>query len=155
MIQFRTIKPDEYPAYREYFIVDYAHEIATNYGQSLEESRLIATKELKDDLPQDVSTPGHHLLCIEKTENGLIGYLWYRLLDEGDTAFILDFMLFEQFRGQGNGKAAMFALEKQLTQIGVKQIKLRVAFTNESARGLYEKVGFHITGYNMNKLLQT
>lgn len=148
------MKPEEFSAYRDYFIVDYAHEIVANYGHTLEESRRIATKSLNEDLSQDVSTPGHHLLCLETTEGELIGYLWYRLMDEGDTAFILDFMLFEKFRGQGKGKAAMVALEKQLKPRGVKQIKLRVAYKNDLARGLYEKVGYNVTGYNMSKLLR-
>ena len=149
------MKPDEFSTYSDYFIVDYADEIAANFDHSLEKSRAIATAELAEDLPQGVATPGHHLLCIETTDNGTIGYLWYRLLDEGNSAFILDFFLFENHRGQGNGKATLAVLEKQLAQQGVQELKLRVAFKNERARHLYEKVGFNITGYNMRKVLPT
>lgn len=148
------MKPDEFSTYSDYFIVDYADEIAANFGHPLEESRTIAAKELADDLPQGVGTPGHHLLCIETSDNGTIGYLWYRLLAEGSSAFILDFYLFDNFRGQGNGRATLAVLEAQLAQQGVEELKLRVAFKNERARYLYEKVGFNITGYNMRKVLQ-
>jgi ribosomal protein S18 acetylase RimI-like enzyme len=82
-----------------------------------------------------------------------MGYLWYKLLDEGETVFIMDFVLFEQFRGLGYGKAALTVLEERLLQSGVGQIKLRVAYDNKRALGLYEKLGFRITGHNMVKVL--
>ena len=154
MITLRTMKAEEFPNYRDYFIVDYAHEIATNYGYTLEKSRAIALRELMDDLPQNVSTPDHFLLCIEKKGADTVGYLWYKLLDNGETVFILDFVLFDNFRGLGYGKATLIALEEKLLQSGVEQIKLRVAFDNTRAFRLYEKLGFKITGYNMVKILE-
>ncbi len=153
MISFRAMKVDEFSSYRDYFIVDYADEISANFGRTLEQSRIIASKELAEDLPQNVSTPNNYLLCIEQNESITIGYLWYKLYDDGATAFILDFVVFKEFRGQGHGKAALLALEEQLAQSGTKQIKLRVAYKNDGAKRLYEKVGFNITGFNMSKLL--
>ena len=152
MIILRPMLADEFPAYRDYFVVDYGNEIAENYGYPLEKSHAIARQELADDLPQTVDTPDHVLLCIETAEAGqLVGYLWYKLLDKGETIFALDFVVFEQFRNKGVGKAAMAAVEKQLAERGVEQIKLRVAFENKGAFRLYENAGFSITGYNMIK----
>jgi len=155
------MKPEEFPRYRDYFIVDYANEMATNYGYPLEESRAIAQKELQDDLPQTVSTPEHYLFCIEETCDAttattghrIIGYLWYQHAANEGSVFILDYVLFEEFRGMGHGKAALIALEVKLRQSGVKEIKLRVAFDNVRAFHLYQKLGFTITGYNMIKRL--
>jgi len=148
------MKTEEFPNYRDYFIVDYAEEIAANFGYSLEKSRAIAAKELREDLPQTVSTPDHTLLCIEKSGDETIGYLWYKSLDQGQTVFILDFVIFATFRGLGYGQAALLALETHLLQANVAQIKLRVAFDNKRALGLYEKIGFNVTGYNMAKSLE-
>ena len=153
MITLRPMKAAEFSGYRDYFVVDYAIEIEANYGYSPEKSRAVAAKELEDDLPQTVLTPENTLLCIEKGDDGLIGYLWYKLFDNGQTAFIYDFIIFEDFRGQGYGKTAVSLLEQQLLQMGVAQIKLRVAFDNDRALGLYKKLDFNITGYNMVKLL--
>lgn len=153
-ITLRAMKAEEFPNYRDYFVIDYAHEIAANYGYTLDKSHAVAQRELADALPKNVSTPGNFLLCIEKRGDGVIGYLWHKLLDNDETAFILDFVLFENHRGLGYGKAALIALEKQLSQSSVEQIKLRVAFDNSPALGLYEKVGFNITGYNMVKTLE-
>ena len=154
MITFRAMKAEEFADYRDYFIVDYADEIAANFGYGLEKSQEIAVKELLDDLPQDVSTRDNFLFCIEENGDRTIGYLWYKLLDDGETVFILDFVLFERFRGLGYGKAALMALEEKLSHSGVEQIKLRVAFDNKRAYGLYENLGFNITGYNMVKNLE-
>lgn len=153
MIILRPMTAAEFPNYRDYFIVDYAHEIAANYGYSPEKSQLIASQELMTDLPQNVSTPHHYLWCIETGSDGTVGYLWYQLLDNGETVFLLDFIVFDQFRGLGYGKAALMLLEKQLAQSTVEQIKLRVAFDNQRAFGLYKKIGFNVTGYNMVKIL--
>jgi ribosomal protein S18 acetylase RimI-like enzyme len=147
------MKTEEFAQYREYFIHDYADEIATNFGHGLEQSRAIALKELNDDLPQDVSTPDHCLLCIEKN-NDLIGYLWYKFLDNRKSVFILDFVVLETFRAKGYGKVSLTVLEEHLAKSGVTQIKLRVAYQNKQALALYEKLGFNITGYNMAKTLK-
>ncbi len=104
------MQAEEFAGYRDYFIHDYADEIAANFGHTLEQSRTIALKELKEDLPQDVATPGHCLLCIENN-NDLTGYLWYKPLEQGETIFILDFVVFEQFRSKGYGTATLTALE--------------------------------------------
>ncbi len=150
-VTLRPMLADEFPAYRDYFVVDYAEEIAINYGFTLEKSHAIARQELASDLPQTIATPDHVLLCIENEDSELVGYLWYRLMDNGETAFGLDFTVFEPFRRKGYGKAAIDMLEKQLLHIGVQQLKLRVAFENKSALRLYETVGFNVTGYNMIK----
>ena len=159
MISLRAMSQDEFPAYRDYFIVDYADEIVANFGYTLEKSRAIAARELAADLPQTTDTPDHSLLCIEQgtrdqTVSETIGYLWYKLIDDGETVFILDFVLFEAFRGLGHGKAALMALEQHLLNSNVEQIKLRVAADNKRALGLYGRIGFSITGYNMVKVLE-
>jgi ribosomal protein S18 acetylase RimI-like enzyme len=148
------MKAEEFTQYRDYFIHDYADEIAANFGHTLEQSRVIARKEFQEDLPQDVSTPDHYLLCIEENNN-LLGYLCYKLLEQEETIFILDFVVFEQFRSKGYGTAALTALEEHLAKSATKQIKLRVAYKNKRALALYEKLGFNITGYNMAKNLKT
>jgi len=154
MISLKPMKAEEFSDYKSYFVVDYAHEIMSNYGYSAEKSHAIAAKELVEDLPQTIDTPDNVLLCIEKTGADTIGYLWYKLLDAGESVFILDFMLFEDFRGKGFGKATLIALEEKLSQSGVEQIKLRVAFDNHRAKGLYERLGFSVTGYNMIKIFE-
>ena len=139
MIALRAMTVDEFSDYCDYFVVDYADEIVANYGYTLEKSRAIASTSLTDDLPLGAETPDNFLFCIEKDAGTgsaeTVGYLWYKLLDDGETVFILDFYLFEPVRGQGHGKAALAALEQHLLGSGVEQIKLRVAAGQQTSLG--------------------
>ena len=154
MITLRKMKQEKFPAYKEYFINDYGKEIAENYGHSLSRSLLIAQQELEEDLPLNIATPEHYLFCIEVNEGNhplLIGYLWYKQKENDNSVFIMDFYIIEEYQEKGYGTASMKALEKRLSNNGVTEIKLRVAYRNKRALALYKKIGFNITGYNMNK----
>ena len=153
LITLRAITQFEFPAYSRLFIADYAAEIESNYGYLAEKSRAQAQQELKNDLPQGIKTANQFLCCIDKVAAGTIGYLWYTLNDRGKTAFILDFILLEKFRGIGLGKASFISLEELLAPTGVEQIKLRVAGDNKRAFKLYERMGFTVTSINMIKHL--
>lgn len=151
MVTLRPIAENEFEAYSALFLADYSAEIESNYGYSAERSMMQAKQELADDLPQGLETPDQFLLTIENTDQDIIGYLWYTLYDNGETAFILDFILLKQFRGMGLGKASLSALEQRFEQSEVKQIKLRVAGDNHRAFKLYKRMGFSVTGINMIK----
>lgn len=153
----------DFPAYRDYFIDDYAQDLASNHGLILSDARQQAEASLGQYLSRGAATPGQSLLCILPVSNNtgndiaptaaIAGYLWHAILaDKGET-FIYDFYILPTHRGLGYGKAAMASLEAELKAMGISQIKLRVAYDNPKARALYQEIGFHITGYNMAKHL--
>ena len=81
MISFRPMTKDEYPAYVEYFVNDYACEIKSNYGLSLHDSLARAKQEISEMLPAGVNTLGQVLMCIvvqSDKANNHVGYLWYK-----------------------------------------------------------------------------
>ncbi|AHX59987.1 GNAT family N-acetyltransferase [Aeromonas media] len=161
----RLLPMDEaaFPAYRDYFIDDYAQDLASNHGLILADARQQAEASLLQHLPQGAATPGQSLLCIlpvsdnvggaDAPTTAIAGYLWHSIDSAAHTTFIYDFYIFPTHRGLGYGKAAMAVLEAELKCLGVSQIKLRVAHDNPRARALYEEIGFRITGYNMAKTL--
>lgn len=156
MIQLRPMETAEYPAYCDYFIDDYSHEIADNYGHSMERAIELAEQDLIRSFPNGLETNEHDLLCIEyKSESTLesevVGYLWHSIKVSEKSTFIYDFFIFSNQRNNGYGKLAIKALESQLQSIGIEQIKLRVAYQNQRALKLYQEVGFVISGYNMAK----
>lgn len=94
------------------------------------------------------------MLCIDAEVEGqfiLVGYLWHSVNVSDQSTFIYDFFVSAEYRGFGFGTQAISALEKQMQDAGVKQIKLRVAYQNQRALKLYQEVGFVITGFNMSK----
>lgn len=154
MITIRPMRDEEYAAYLDYFIADYAAEIAANYALSPAAALAQAQREIAEELPDGVNTPGQALRCLFDENDGTekrIGYLWYKPDAEMRSAFICDFYIFPPVQGQGLGKQAMAALEHQLKNQDIRQIKLRVAGDNQRARRLYEVTGFRVTGINMSK----
>ncbi len=47
-----------FPAYRDYFIDDYAQDLASNHGLTLADARQQAEASLLQHLPQGAATPG-------------------------------------------------------------------------------------------------
>ena len=160
LIRLLPMSEQHYPAYCACFIEEYAQDLASNQGHDLATARHKAEASLLRYLPQGVASAGHHLLCILPAEGAVapaeeepLGYLWHAIDSDGAATFIYDFYTLPTHRGLGYGKAAMAVLEAELKCLGVSQIKLRVAHDNPRARALYEEIGFHITGYNMAKML--
>ncbi|HED2411082.1 TPA: GNAT family N-acetyltransferase [Raoultella planticola] len=156
MIMLRPMGEEEYPAYLEYFIADYAHEIAANYRLSAEDSLARAKREIAEDLPEGVNTPGQVLLCLFNQADHCdehVGYLWYKPDTATQTVFIFDFYIFNACQGQGLGTQALRAFEREMREQGIEQIRLRVAGDNQRARHVYESAGFWVTGINMSRTL--
>lgn len=156
MILLRPMSEDEYPAYVAYFIPDYAAEIAANYGLGSADALARAKQEIAEGLPEGVNTPGQVLLSLfirSDSAEKPVGYLWYKPDIQSHTAFIYDFHIFTSCQGKGLGKLALGALENELREKNITQIRLRVAGDNSRARHVYEATGFRVTGVNMSKNL--
>ena len=153
MIAFRAMTEGEYPAYLDYFIPDYASEIAANYPLSPADALARAKQEMAETLHEGVRTHGHALLCVMDNGEQHIGYLWYKPDTLMRTAFIYDFYIFTSYQGKGLGRQTLQALEALLQEQGFNEIRLRVAGDNPRARHLYETVGFGVTGVNMSKVI--
>ncbi|BBR11683.1 GNAT family N-acetyltransferase [Aeromonas caviae] len=156
-VRLIPLRDADFHAYRDYFIEDYAQDLASNHGMAQPDAHRQADASLQQLLPLGVATPGHHLLAMVPEASNApgepLGYLWHAIDADASTTFIYDFYVTPPHRGRGLGKAAMAALEAQLAPLGIRQIKLRVAHDNPRALALYQALGFTITGYNMAKRL--
>lgn len=156
MVVLRDMRPEEYPAYCQYFIDDYSQEISQNYGHSIEVAIDLAKKDLQRCFPNGLESKEHSLMCIDANIAGevkRVGYLWHSINHTEKSTFIYDFFVAAAYRGLGLGTESIKALEDTLHQIGITQIKLRVAYHNQRALKLYQEVGFEITGFNMAKTI--
>jgi ribosomal protein S18 acetylase RimI-like enzyme len=66
-------------------------------------------------------------------------------------AFINDFVIEPQFRGQGFGKQTLQALDTKMEEMNVESITLHVFAHNATAINLYEKMGYEVTNLYMRK----
>ncbi|EAF0744131.1 GNAT family N-acetyltransferase [Listeria monocytogenes] len=134
-------------------ITDYAKE-KVEAGTWDEEESLAKSQDSFNKLLYDgITTPNEYLYSIISGEK--IGYIWFHV-DEtrsGKHAFIYDFVIFEAFRGKGFGTKTLAALDVLAKEMKITKIGLHVFAHNQTAIGLYNKVGFQNTDITMAKYL--
>ncbi|EDE9629183.1 GNAT family N-acetyltransferase [Listeria monocytogenes] len=134
-------------------ITDYANE-KVEAGIWDEEEALAKSQDSFNKLLYDgITTPNEYLYSIISGEK--IGYIWFHV-DEtrsGKHAFIYDFVIFEAFRGKGFGTKTLEALDALAKEMQITKIELHVFAHNQTAIGLYNKVGFQNTDITMAKYL--
>lgn len=121
MVSFRSMTEEEYSAYLEYFIPDYAIEIASNYRMSKSDSLTMARQEISKLLAEGVNTHGQILLSIFAKLDVFerhVGYLWYKPDAAMRTVFIYDFHIFNSLQ-EGDWVNRLFALLKRIFRIRV------------------------------------
>jgi ribosomal protein S18 acetylase RimI-like enzyme len=67
---------------------------------------------------------------------------WVQVKD--GKAFILDFVIDEEFRGKGFGKQTLVAMDDKLKSMNVKSVGLHVFGDNITAQEPYKKMGFSL-----------
>lgn len=153
MITLRDMNEEEFENYRFIFINEYAQDLQKNRGYSSEKARFKATESIAIALHQGVATPANQLWCIKMLEESkaVIGFMWLSITTP--SAWVSDFYIYPSFRGRGFGSLALNEMKTQLKEMGINEVGLRVAPENASAKALYDKQGFHITGINMSQSL--
>lgn len=118
------MREEEYPAYLQYFIADYAREIAANYRLSAEDSLAKAKREIAGDLPEGVNTPGQVLLCLftqADNRDRHVGYLWYKPDAATRSVFIYDFYIFSACQGRGWARRRYALLSRRCVSRGLNR----------------------------------
>lgn len=85
------------------------------------------------------SNPFAHYVCYE-LNSSVIGYIGLRLID--DTIEIMNFLIDEDYRGEGYGKALMDYVFDLAKKEHVKTIVLEVRKSNQKAQSFYTHFGF-------------
>ena len=83
------------------------------------------------------------LVCVDRRVVGYIALCWgYSIEFVGKDAFVDEFFIEEEWRGQGVGGAVLGQVCQYAAQLGVKALHLEVARDNQRARSVYEAQGF-------------
>lgn len=156
MITLIPIELNDFEAFLEHEIIEYAQEKVKSGNWLAEEALEKSRTEFLGLLPDGPQTKDQFVLTIfNEQSRQKLGVLWIQV-KLGDTcphAFILDFVIEPQFRGQGFGKQALQALDKMLLEMGVESISLHVFAHNTNAISFYEKMGYAVTNLYMGKKL--
>jgi ribosomal protein S18 acetylase RimI-like enzyme len=151
-LQIRPMTTDEFDAFLERSIREYAAEHVRAGNWSPSQAEELAAQEMNDLLPNGVDTPGMLLLAAETARAGLIGIVWVELWHRRTTgAWIYDIEIIPEQRGRGYGRALLLAAEREVQKHGVKSIALHVFGGNAAAKKLYESSGYEVTSLSMRK----
>jgi ribosomal protein S18 acetylase RimI-like enzyme len=151
----RPMLPDEFVAYLEWAIDDYAAELERN-GKATGEAAMVTSRASFDSaLPDGLATQGHFLLVAVDPDDGQrVGVLWFGpSTDDPAMAWVYDITVDEERRRQGWGRAIMRAFEGEARARGFARAGLNVYGDNHVARRLYESLGYVETARQLHKEL--
>lgn len=151
----RPMLPEEFDAYLERAIDDYAAELERNGKATGEAAKVTSRASFDSLLPDGVATQGHALLVAGDPSDGeRVGVLWFGpSTDDPAMAWIYDIAVDEERRRQGWGRAIMRAFEGEARARGFARAGLNVYGDNHVARRLYESLGYIETARQLHKEL--
>lgn len=156
MIKLIPMNEEEYQAYYNGAVQNYAAEHVKGGRWQPETAVQEAKREYDELLPQGVATPNQFLFTIRDSESDTpVGMIWYALRQKGpkQIAFIYDVSIKPEHRRKGYAQAAFEAVEDLVKAQGVSVIDLHVFGHNQAAIELYQKIGFQTTNLLMRKTL--
>jgi len=117
----------------------------------------LAERLIRTLLPSGRSSQGQYLYTVQRVPEGnSVGYAWLGARQEGGKRFgvLYQLTVFERFRRQGYGSAALKAVEEKAQKLGLGAVILEVFAHNEAARGLYRKAGYQERSLILGKPLR-
>lgn len=142
MVTLRPMTEAEFVHYSLMAYEDFVTQLAKFSGQALDVVRKTAggppTLTVRD------------LWRVIQYKNIDVGFIWLRLLSE-TIAFGYHIFVNEEYRNQGIGKQAMFAVHMLLSNMGIKKLKLCVFKGNTIAHQIYKDFGFLESNFNQER----
>lgn len=113
-----------------------------------------AQESTRREFPGGVPGAGQHVYAITAAGEQ-VGVIWLSAgpADDPTNWWILDIVVFEQFRGRGHGRLAMLLAETEAARHGAAKLTLNVFARNATARALYASLAYTPTKIVMEKLL--
>lgn len=148
---------DDFAAWRDQSVPEFAEEKVKSGQWSKEESLAKARENFDELLPQGRETAQHHLFRVVDDAGQKVGVLWVHEQERGGEriAYVYDIVIDEAHRRRGHAQAAFRMMEQKARDLGLSGVALHVFGHNDEARALYEKLGFAPTNIHMFKRLQS
>jgi ribosomal protein S18 acetylase RimI-like enzyme len=153
MVRLRPMTESEFPAFQEGEVGAYAQEQARNLRTTLEDELAQAREWIGKVLPDGIRTIGHHFWVLVDDQDAVLGHVWADVNEAQHFAWILSVEIGAAYRGQGYGRRMLELLEDELRPLGVQRIGLNVFADNTVAQHLYERLGYRVTNFNLQKTL--
>ncbi len=144
MLQIKKLTKNGFNFLLNFSIKKYTNDLF-NYGEAkdLKRAEELARKEITRLVPRGVDTKNQFMYRV-KDDNQTVGWLWYQIVDEGKTGFLLYIFIEPKFRGKGLGKKLLKLFEEEAEKRGVSELVLYVFMENKVAVDLYQKNGWFV-----------
>ncbi|MBC9928592.1 MULTISPECIES: N-acetyltransferase [unclassified Leucobacter] len=146
-LRLAPISSDQFPAWVERSIAEYAADLVTT-GVAPGEARRRAAESMAEEFPGGAPSAENAVFDLVAGDGAIVGYLWVGEdhSDDPTSWWVWDVVVDAGQRGQGHGRAAMRLAEAYARSEGATMLGLSVFRFNVAARGLYEALGYEITG---------
>jgi mycothiol synthase len=148
------MNPDDFVRRRALLVASYAQAITRARALTPAQARAEAERDVAERLPRGPATRGQLLrkALVDGTE---VGWIWLSMpgTTVPDIAWINDIEVDPPFRSRGYAGAIITAAEAELVARRVPAIGLNVFGDNNTARRLYERLGFEVTAEQRSRSL--
>ncbi|MEP7180048.1 MAG: GNAT family N-acetyltransferase [Pseudonocardiales bacterium] len=153
-VSLRQMTEDEFSDWRPRSIESFASDLAQAMHRPLDAARPRAQAQFDEELSGGIETPGTWLLLILNEDSARVGTLWIGPHPQRPgAAYVYDIEIQETARRRGYGRAAMLAAEDLVRSEGINELSLSVFGFNDSAKRLYDSIGYRVLATQMTKLL--
>lgn len=151
-VRLRPMTQEEYAAWRERSVREYATEIAKSRDLDPESAAAQSAGEFAELLPDGLSSRDMHLWTAVVGDEA-VGMGWFELRQRasGVSAWIYDISVDPARRGEGLGRGLLDALHDAARELGATSMALNVFGDNATAIRLYDSLGYTVTAQQMKR----
>lgn len=158
MIQLIPMSEQEYSAFYEYAILDYADGLVRAGNAQPDIAIQVSEQQCAPVLSNKLASPNQFFFLIydDTLDAKQVGYLWWGIREQyGIRTAVLYFIgILEPYRRRGYATQALRLLEEQIREEGLEEIRLYVFGHNERAWALYKKMGYAAVSITMAKKVE-
>ena len=150
-VTLRPMTDAEYADWHEDAVATYAQEFVSSGILAEEQAQERAEKDFSELLPDGLSTENHLLWSARDDQGTVVGTVWVALMPERKPphSFVYSLDVNADQRRKGYGQAIMEAAMQECRDRGIGSMGLNVFGHNDTARRLYERLGFKVASTSM------
>jgi ribosomal protein S18 acetylase RimI-like enzyme len=158
MIQLTPMREEEYNAFYEYAILDYADGLVRAGNAQPDVAVQVSIQQCAPVLSNRLASPNQFFFLIrdDALDARHVGYLWWGIREQYGmrTAMLYFIGVLPPYRRRGYATQALRLLEEQIGKHGLEEIRLYVFGHNTPAWALYDKMGYAAVSMTMAKKVE-
>ena len=158
MIQLTPMTEQEYSAFYEHVILDYADGLVRAGNAPPDVAVQVSQQQCAPVLSNELASPNQFFFLIhtDTPDAKHVGYLWWGVREQyGIRTAVLYFIgIFEPYRRRGYARQALCLLEELIKKQGLEEVRLYVFGHNTRAWTLYKKMRYTAVSMTMAKKIE-